>query len=149
MKPEEVTAQLEAIASDELFESRSGLLVDQWESAGVRDENNEAVLRFMERHPDIDYGPPGPLVHFMERTYKEGGPTSERWDRLVVESMTRRPTAHTSWLLNRLINGSDSERRQRLIDVMAGAFDHPDADQATRDGIRGYLDFQASKRSSS
>jgi len=147
MKAEEVTAQLEAIASDALFEYKSTLLVDEWTSAGVGDEHNEAILRFMERHPEVDYGPPGALVHFMERSYKDGGPASERWDSLVVESMRRRPTSHTSWLLNRLINGGDPEKRQHFLDVMSEAAEHPDADELTRDSIRGFLTYQAPKQS--
>ena len=29
----------------------------------------EAILRFMEKHPSVDYGAIGALVHFVERYY--------------------------------------------------------------------------------
>ena len=31
----------------------------------------EWILHFMEENPKIDYGMPGPLVHFMEKKYKK------------------------------------------------------------------------------
>jgi hypothetical protein len=148
MTPEEVTAQLEAIAKDESFEGESDLVVENWKSAGVGEEEvSEAILRFMEQHPTIDYGSPGPLVHFMEGSYKIGGHAAERWERLVIESIERKPTVHTLFLLNRIINVASPNERQRLLQVMADALLHPIAGELAKEEAQRYLDHQASKHS--
>ena len=50
------------------------------------------LLQLMERHPLVDFGVPGAIVHFVERFYKKG------YEELLVESIKRKPTmhAHTS-----------------------------------------------------
>ena len=58
----------------------------------------EWILHFMEENPKIDYGMPGPLVHFMEKKYKKG------YEKLLLESIKRKPTEHTVWMLNEKSN---------------------------------------------
>jgi hypothetical protein len=70
------------------------------------------VLRFIERHPDEDLGAPGPLVHFVEQFYRRG------YEDQLVESVQRQPTELNLWMLNRLINGSEGDERERYIDLM-------------------------------
>src|SRR5262245_31321139 len=68
------------------------------------------VLRFMENNPSLDYGSPGALVHFVERF---SGPAYEIE---LLASLMRRPTDHTVWMLNRVINGTPSiAEREKLI----------------------------------
>jgi len=126
-----------AIASTDDFAFRSIDIVDRWKAAGVGVESVEVVLRFMEDHPSIDYGVPGHLVHFIERFY---GPA---YDDRVIESIRRRPTPHTAWLLNRLINGAKTpEERMRLIAVMEEARRNPLADARTVAEFDHFLDWQ-------
>ena len=73
----------------------------------------EPLLAFMERNPDIDYGMPGPLVHFVERFYGNG------YEEKLVESIKRRPTSHTLWMLNRIINGSDETTKKGYLDMLS------------------------------
>ena len=49
----------------------------------------EKILLFMEEHPDIDYGMPGPLVHYVERYFLRG------YEQLLYDSIKRKPTIHT------------------------------------------------------
>lgn len=72
----------------------------------------EPILRLIERHPDTDFGMPGPLVHFVESFHNKG------YDEKLVESIQRKPTKHTLWMLNRVINGSDGEMRNRFIKTL-------------------------------
>jgi hypothetical protein len=70
----------------------------------------------MEDHSDLDFGTPGPLVHFVECFHRKG------YESKLVESVERKPTSHTLWMLNRLINGTDEgEERRRLVDLMERA----------------------------
>jgi hypothetical protein len=63
----------------------------------------------MEDHPSIEYGTPGALVHFVERFYGKG------YEDKLVESVKRKPTLSTVWMLNRLINGTKVPDTKRLL----------------------------------
>jgi hypothetical protein len=113
MTREEVTNQLQEIVSSGDFAGRSMALTDAWTTAGAGVETVEPILQFMEEHSAIDFGTPGPLVHFVERFYRNG------YEDKLVESVQRRPTWHTVWMLNRVVNGTKiPEVKERLIAVM-------------------------------
>ena len=146
MNPQVITAELESIPTDEEFESRSYELAETWISRDIGIDAVRPILLFMESHPQIDYGGPGPLVHFMERHYKSDEGYRTTYEELVVESIRRRPTAHTVFLLNRLINGSkEAEKKQRFIAIMAEARTNPSANSATIEAIKDFLAFQAGR----
>lgn len=110
-------------------------LVDEWEADRARLDRVEAILAFMEDHPELDYGAPGPLVHYVETCHGRG------CSRLLTASIRRRPTPHTIWMLNRLINGTpDAETRRTYVGLMADAAEHPEAAPGARDEARWFLD---------
>lgn len=53
------------------------------------------ILDFMEQNPTLDFGTPGPLVHFIE-SFPE-----EDYIPLVVRSLKSKPMSYTVWLLTR------------------------------------------------
>ncbi len=125
--PKEITGQLEDIASDQEFATRAAELTDSWSSSGAGLETVAPILRFIEDHPTIDFGAPGPLAHFVERFFHQG------YEERLVESINRKPTAHTIWMLNRVINGTkETDAKQMLIATMESARLSPQADQNTR-----------------
>lgn len=81
-----------------------------------RTENNfdaiEPILELIERSPDIDYGGPGPIAHFMEAYYKKG------YEEMLLKSIERKPTEYTLYLLHRLINDGDNPNRIVYLDLM-------------------------------
>ena len=86
-------------ASD--FNLAADSLVTRWGAAGISPEVAlDPVLRFFERYPNIDYGMPGTLAHFIEQVQ---GAT---YDQQIIASVGRSPTMMTVTLLNRLINGT-------------------------------------------
>ena len=120
MKAQEIKTQLQSIASADDFAARSLALTDAWSTAGAGPEVVEPVLQFMEEYPVIDFGTPGPLIHFLERFYGQG------YEDKLILSIQRRPTSHTLWMLNRLVNGARSpDLRQRLIALMERATINP------------------------
>src|SRR5688572_6225119 len=72
----------------------------------------EPILELVERSPDIDYGGPGPLAHFMETYYKKG------YEELLLRSIERKPTEYTLYLLHRLINDEENPNRQSYLDLL-------------------------------
>jgi hypothetical protein len=134
MTAQEITDQLQDGALADSFPMRSMELTAAWSSAGVGIETVEPILRFMEEHPDIDFGMPGPLVHFVERFHGKG------YEGKLVESIERRPTPLTVWMLNRIINGTKSlDLRQQLIATMERAMLNPRADQNTQQRANGFI----------
>ncbi len=135
MTPEEVSDQLEHLASAEDFASRSAELVDRWNAAEVGFEAVEPILRFMEEHRSIEFGMPGALVHFVERFHRNG------YEEKLLDSISRRPTRHTVWMLNRVINGtSEPATKQRLITAMAHARSNPLVDSNALNQIQRFLE---------
>lgn len=134
MNAEEVTQSLAAIALSDDFVLESESLTEEWTTNGAGTETIEPILLFMESHPSLDFGRPGPLVHFVERFYGRG------YEQRLIQSIQRRPTALTAWMLNRVINGTkDADKRTSLIDLMEKAGGNPLVDQETRDLITHFV----------
>jgi hypothetical protein len=113
MSESDIARQLSAIASEVQMAEEVEKLIDEWTAQGVGPEVIEPTLRFLESHPDWDFGLPGPLVHFVERFYKKG------YEEKLVESVSRQPTPHTLWMLNRLINGERLlEKRRAYVELL-------------------------------
>jgi len=136
MTPAEISRQLQGLAAagdDVVYHSYR--LTDSWSAAGVGSEAVEPVLRFMEQHPNLDYGMPGPLVHFVECFGKRD------YDDKLLESLERQPTSHTVGMLNRLINGAESPRElEPLVAAMERVTLNPRADSDTVERATHYLE---------
>lgn len=127
-------SDLERLPKDGRFVERAYELMDTWTSGSVGIEGVEAVLRFMEAHPDVDYGSPGPLVHFVERFYGHG------YEQVLINSIKRQPRAHTMWMLIAVVNGTrDLEARRRLMAVLAEAAEDASLDSFVRSEVQELL----------
>lgn len=128
-----ILAALETIPDDD-FVDRSTELVEQWGDAEANLATVAAVLRFMEAHPDVEFGMPGALVHFVERFHRRG------YEPLLLDSIARRPTAHTAWMLSRVINGAEDEpSRAAYVHALRAAAAHPSIDADTAAEIAMFL----------
>lgn len=94
----------------------------EMENVGI--EAVTPLLQLMERHPMDDFGMPGAIVHFVERFYKNG------YEKLLVESVKRRPTMHTVWMLNRVLNGSDN--KNEYLEIMKDIMNRTDIEEEIR-----------------
>ncbi len=123
MNARDISGALEQTACHPDSAFASSELVDQWTAQDVGEEAIEPILRFMETHPAIDYGTPGPLVHFVEKFPPDVRETE------LLRSLERRPTAHTAWMLHRVINGTaGTARRSALREALNRAKSHPKVD---------------------
>ena len=103
------------------------VLFDDIQLDGSAMEFVRVILLFMEENPTLDYGVPGPLVHFVERFYGHG------YEEELLASLSRRPISHTVWMLNRVINGTrEGDERAKLLNALRVAQQHPSADAQTR-----------------
>ena len=60
----------EAMLEEDFYETNDVIGKIKREENGL--EYISAILRIMEKNPNVDYGMPGPIVHFMETYYKKG-----------------------------------------------------------------------------
>ena len=135
MTETELARQLKPLGSQSDFDAGADALMDAWTEAGVGMESVEPVLRFMEEHPSLDLGSPGPLVHFVEKFY------GRSYVELLAESLGRKPTSLTVWMLNRVVNGTrGKDERRRLTALMDQASRHPHADELARAQAHEFLE---------
>jgi hypothetical protein len=109
-------------------------LTDGWKAAGFGVDTVEPVLRIMEAHPDWDFGAPGALVHYVERFYRRG------YEAMLIASLKRRPTSHTLWMLNRVINGEkDVQNKRKFVALLASIAGDPDQEAAVQEVAANFL----------
>lgn len=88
----------------------------------------------MERLPDSELGTPGPLVHTMEKHVGS-------YESLLVDSVKRKPTDLSVWMVNRILNGQEKDAAF-WMGILAFTVEHPEASQVVRDQARGFIEFQ-------
>ena len=62
-------------------------------------------------------------------------------------SLSRKPTDHRVWMLNRIINDThDPTARTRLIAMLQAVETHPDADESARQQAQEFREYQTRDR---
>ena len=67
------------------------------------------ILEIIESNPDIDFGTPGDLVHFVEKFYKKG------YEELLLKSVRKSPTMHNIWMLHRCYIDEDNPLHSKFV----------------------------------
>ena len=93
-KDDMLVALHDAITEDQEFELADEI-VDAMEAYPQPFDLVDPVLDFISKHPEVDFGAPGELVHFVERFYHQG------YEELLMESVLKSPTVHNIWMLHR------------------------------------------------
>jgi hypothetical protein len=100
-----------------------------------------ALLALLERHPQADFGTPGPLVQALE--------SQAAYAQLLAGSLERQPTELTAWMANRLLNSKlPRDDRNAWLKRLTAVASHPKASASVRDSAIRFLDFQASRQGS-
>lgn len=116
---EQLIAKLEKSINSEDFIDDSYDIVEEIEEREDAFEAIQPILMLMEKYRDVNFGRPGPLVHFVEKYYRNG------YEEKLVESLRREPTQHTVWMLNRIINGAQGDRKEYFINVLDSIIEFP------------------------
>ena len=98
----------------------------------------EAMLQVLERHPQVEFGASGQLVHTLE-TYRG------QYEDLLLASLDRQPTAPTVWLLNRLINAATNAEKRLLMAVLHRLRTYPRADELAQTAAEELYLFQTTE----
>ncbi len=110
-------------------------IVEKMEKDRVGFEITQDIFELMENHPLVGFGAPGPLTHFIECFYNEN---QEQYKDVLKKSVKEKPTIHTVWLLNRVINGS--EKPTELIEIMKSICDNENLHKEIRDVAKFFLE---------
>lgn len=85
----------------------------------------EAAFHLVERYPLCDFGSPGPLVHWIEKHFP-------RYVALLEQSVCRRPTEYTLWMVNRILNAHvEAGQRRSLVAAVESAAARTDVEVLT------------------
>ena len=110
----------------------------------LKENNNgktaiENIFLLLEKYPNFDFGSPGPLVHTLE-SFKGD------YENLLIESLNRKPTPMTVWMLNRIINGTSSAvERVKYLNIMKDLLKNPMIDSSTNEDIIDFLKYQSAQ----
>lgn len=88
----------------------------------------------MERLDEVDLGSPGPLVHVLESARPS-------YEAMLAESVERKPSPLTVWMVNRILNSERSDRTFWL-GILGRAAKHPNASPETRREAESFLAHQ-------
>lgn len=97
---------------------------------------NAAPLLFqtMERLFDAELGMPGPIVHTLE--------AMPDYRPHLIESIHRRPTSLTVWMVNRILNSKPKDSSDWL-NLLRSVAEHSLACDIAKDEARDFLEYQA------
>jgi len=99
-KDDMLVALHDAITEDQEFELADEI-VDAMEASPQPFDLVAPILELIANHPEVDFGSPGELVHFVEKFYHQG------YEDLLLESVLKSSTVHNIWMLHRCYNDND------------------------------------------
>lgn len=138
---ESVSADFDALAAGDFEDSgrepenidRVNGLCDELLAIGDAAACAPVLIRTLERLGDGFVGSPGPLVHALE--------SGHAYESLLAESVRRKPTRYTVWMVNRILNAGPDDP-DLWLDLLRNAAQHPDASMETKIAVADYLEFQ-------
>lgn len=128
---EKLIEQMEEHVDCDDFEKVQEECLSQLESENLGISAVEPLLIFMERHPLSDFGMPGAIVHYVEQFYKKG------YEDLLIDSVTRRPTLHTVWMMSRIRNASaNADKYEKVLNDI---LEKQDIEEEIKTSVKEFL----------
>lgn len=126
-----------AVKSEDLLQTNE--IIEKIKNEKDSFEYIEPMLRLIEENSNLDFGDPGPMVHFMESYYHRG------YEQFLIQSIERKPTVHTIWMLNRILNDPNLLNRQMYIEMLNELMTRTDLDKSVAEEIQTFLSYQDKK----
>jgi hypothetical protein len=106
-----------------------------------RDINDLNIIRpiFMvfENNPNFNFGNPGDLIRIVEKFHKY-----PEYENELYTSIKRMPTEYNLWMLNRLLNTFDDEKKEIGIELFKAVLNNSEVPVNVRDWAKEFLDEQ-------
>ena len=90
------------------------------------------ILELIGAHPDIDFGAPGELVHFVEKFNNMG------YEELLIESVRKSPTAHNIWMVHRCFNDENNPMHDEFVKLIQELKENSEVSEAIKNEIDSY-----------
>ena len=129
----EILREIENLVGSDDFDYEINEKIELIKAEGAGLETVPPLLRIMERHPLDYFGTPGAMVHFIETFYPDYEP-------FLIESLNRRPTLHTLWMLNRVANASSD--KDKYLSLMKEIADSENLEKEIRQSAQEFYDYQ-------
>jgi hypothetical protein len=97
----------------------------------------EPLFRVFENNPNFDFGSPGNLVRIIEKFYQ-----SQIYEDELYKSVERKPTEYNLWMLNRLLNTFDEDRKITGIELLENVMKNPNLPESLKDTAGEFLEEQ-------
>jgi hypothetical protein len=94
------------------------------------------LIDFMRDNPMIDYGMPGPIVHFIEK-YPQ-----EKYKLFLLSALNEKPNCHLLWMLNRIANVADDSDKKKYTEIFRNISERNDVDEIIKNDAKGFYEFQ-------
>jgi hypothetical protein len=94
------------------------------------------MFQTMERLDGVELGTPGPLVHTLESW-------PGKYEVLLAESVRRKPSPLTVWMVNRILN-THPPKADAWLALLRAAMVHPSASDSTRADAADFVRRQTS-----
>ena len=129
--------ELNKVKFDEYDEADLGMLyefIERIEKLPNKRDAIPAIFNFMEESHDKELGSPGPLVHFVEE--------KNDYHKALKESLMRKPTVLTLWMVNRIINGVSESEKLDWFSTLETVSSNESADDMAKAEAKRYLEYQ-------
>ncbi|WP_372365755.1 hypothetical protein [Candidatus Uabimicrobium sp. HlEnr_7] len=110
-------------------------MIEEIENEKQKEKVVVPIFNYFEKYPDADLGSPGPLVHFLE--------SIEFYQEELQNSLKRKPTAHTCWMVNRILNSNlEKKQREKWLNFLRLSVQHPEITEETILVAKNFLEYQ-------
>ena len=127
---DEIIKKMEAQIDTDDFEYIQEECMSEIEKKDLGLSAVEPLLQFIERHPVSDFGMPGEIVHYIE--------SLEGYEDKLVDSINRRPTLHTVWMVNRIKN--TGENYEKYTKILNGVLECKDIEDEIKESVKQFLE---------
>ena len=127
---DEIIKKMEAQIDTDDFEYIQEECMSEIEKKDLGLSAVEPLLQFIERHPVSDFGMPGEIVHYIE--------SLEGYEDKLVDSINRRPTLHTVWMINRIKN--TGENYEKYTKILNGVLERKDIEDEIKESVKEFLE---------
>lgn len=97
----------------------------------------EPLFHVFENNPDFNFGNPGNLVRIIEKYY-----TNPSYEQELYKSVERKPTEYNLWMLNRLLNTFDENKKGKGIELLERIVSDPNISEQLKDSAKDFLEEQ-------
>lgn len=125
----------ESIIKNE-FHEKIGIILEKIDKVENSHYSVKPLIKIIQENPEFDFGNPGEIVFFLEK-YDE-----EKYDKILVESLMEKPTEHTVFMMNRIINGASEEKKSEYIELYMKILCDNRINDELKNIIKEFLEFQ-------